>query len=99
MSFFSFLETIPTISSTVLKHFTGGSPKKSWGIRFHLAVAMIKADDRFAKMPIEQFQKEFDKIFMVKTPSNITINYVILEEEYRQKSKTHLEKILKKYDD
>ncbi|CAG8830854.1 6534_t:CDS:1, partial [Racocetra persica] len=103
MSFFSFLESIPTISSTVLKHFTEGPPKKSWNLKFHLAVSMTKRGFNCANKPIEQYQKEFDKafskIFMVQTPPNLTIKDVILDEEYRQKSKTHLEKILKQYDD
>ncbi|CAG8565788.1 14413_t:CDS:2 [Cetraspora pellucida] len=99
MSFFSFFEHIPTISSTVLKHYTEGPPKKSWDLKFHLAIALIKGNDRFSKTPIEQSQKEFEKHFALKTPPNITIKGVILDDEYRQKSKTYLEKILKPYDD
>ncbi|CAG8704831.1 33626_t:CDS:2, partial [Racocetra persica] len=99
MSFFSFLESIPTISSTVFKHFTEGPPKKSWDLRFHLTIAMINANIRFSKTPIEQSQKEFNESFMGKPPPNIILKDVILDEEYRQKSKTHLEKILKHYDD
>ncbi|CAG8825051.1 5499_t:CDS:1, partial [Racocetra persica] len=99
MSFFSFFESISTISSTVLKHFTEGPPKKSWDLKFHLTMAMIiKGNDRLSKTPIEQIQKEYGK-HTVKIPPNITIKDVILDEEYRQKSKTHLEKILKQYDD
>ncbi|CAG8646926.1 19680_t:CDS:2, partial [Racocetra persica] len=99
MSFLSFLEYIPTISSTLFKHFIEGPPKKSWDLKFHLAIAMIKGNNRFSKMPIEQIRKELDKHFIGKTPPNITLKDVILDEEYRQKSKTHLEKILKQYDD
>ncbi|KAF0516123.1 alpha/beta-hydrolase [Gigaspora margarita] len=99
MSFFSFLGFIPTISSTVFKHYTEGPPKKSWDLKFHLTIAMIKGSDLFSKIPIEQAQEQFDKYNMVKTPPNITIKDVILDEEYRQKSQTYLEKILKQYDD
>ncbi|CAG8832988.1 31947_t:CDS:2 [Gigaspora margarita] len=99
MSFFSFLGFIPTISSTVFKHYTEGPPKKSWDLKFHLTIATIKGSDLFSKIPIEQAQEQFDKYNMVKTPPNITIKDVILDEEYRQKSQTYLEKILKQYDD
>ncbi|CAG8845433.1 2223_t:CDS:1, partial [Racocetra persica] len=65
MSFlYSFLETIPTISSTVLNHFTEGPPKKSWDLKFHLAVSMVKSDITFGKKSIEQYQKDFDNFFM-----------------------------------
>ncbi|CAG8479981.1 23037_t:CDS:2 [Cetraspora pellucida] len=99
MSFFSLLEYIPSISSIVLKHYTKGPPKKSWDLKLHLAIAMIKGDNRMSKLSIEQTQKEFEKYFMFKAPPHITIKEVILDEEYRQKSKAHLEKILKPYDD
>ncbi|CAG8742737.1 12043_t:CDS:2, partial [Cetraspora pellucida] len=74
-------------------------PKKSWDLRLHLAIALIKGNTRFSKIPIEQSQKEFEKSFTIKTPPNITTKDVILDDEYRQKSKTYLEKILKQYDD
>ncbi|CAG8612732.1 35036_t:CDS:2, partial [Racocetra persica] len=92
-------EYIPTIFSTVLKHYTKGPPKKSWGLKFHLTVAVTKRDNKLSKKPIERTQKEIDDYLKPKIPSNITIKNVILDEEYRQKSKTHLEKILKQYDD
>ncbi|CAG8796053.1 24594_t:CDS:2, partial [Racocetra persica] len=96
MSFFS---SIPTIFSTVLKHYTEGPPKKSWDLKFHLIMAMIKNNIRLQKRSIEQTQKEFADQFKITLPPNITIKDVILDEEYRQKSKTYLEKILKQYDD
>ncbi|CAG8483509.1 2726_t:CDS:2 [Cetraspora pellucida] len=98
MSFFSFLESIPSISSVVLKYYTEGPPKKSWDLRFHLAIAMIK-DGLASKLSIEQIQEGFDTYFKFKTYPNITIKDVILDDEYRQKSKAHLEKILKQYVD
>ncbi|CAG8768042.1 21572_t:CDS:2, partial [Racocetra persica] len=96
MSFFS---SIPTIFSTVLKHYTEGPPKKSWDLKFHLTLAVVKSDNQFSKKPIEQSRKEMEDYLKPEIPSNITIKDVILDEEYRQKSKTHLEKILKQYDD
>ncbi|CAG8812685.1 13557_t:CDS:1, partial [Racocetra persica] len=100
MSFVSFLDFIPTITSIVLKHYTEGPPKKSWNLKSHLAVAMIKDDSsRLSKVPIEKAQKAMDDAFKNKLLPNTTIKGVILDEEYRQKSKTYLEKILKQYDD
>ncbi|CAG8594043.1 17102_t:CDS:2 [Cetraspora pellucida] len=96
MSFFS---SIPTIFSTALEHYTKGPPRKSWDLKFHLLIAMIQHNMSLPLKSIEQAQKEFEKQFEAKIPPNLTIKEVLLDEEYRQKSKTHLEKILKQYDD
>ncbi|CAG8764951.1 38818_t:CDS:2, partial [Gigaspora margarita] len=89
---------IPALSSAVFKYYTEGPPKKSWDLKFHLSIALIKTNQRFLKLPFEQLQKVADK-FIIKVPSNITVKDVILDEEYRRKSITHLEKLLKQYED
>ncbi|CAG8791404.1 21285_t:CDS:2 [Gigaspora margarita] len=84
------------IFTTVLKHFTEGPPVKSWDLKFHLAVAMIKNNDDIWNLPIELVQ---NRSYEFKVPSNIIIKEVTLNERYRQKSKLHLEKGLKQYED
>ncbi|CAG8560766.1 14070_t:CDS:2, partial [Gigaspora rosea] len=89
---------IPALSSAVFKYYTEGPPKRSWDLKFHLTLALIKTNYRFMKLPVEQVQKIADK-FTIKVPSNIIVKDVILDEEYKRKSITHLEKILKQYED
>ncbi|CAG8485381.1 13152_t:CDS:2 [Gigaspora rosea] len=84
------------IFTTVLKHFTEGPPVKSWDLKFHLAVAMIKNNDSIWDLPTEGLQ---NRSYEFKVPSNIIIKEVTLNERYRQKSKLHLEKGLKQYED
>ncbi|CAG8753053.1 14463_t:CDS:2 [Cetraspora pellucida] len=96
MSFSSLVTVIP---STILKHYIEGPPIKSWDLKFHLAVSLFKSGGRLWKMPIEQTQKELSKSTKIKTPSNIVIKDVILDERYRRKSVIHLEKILNHYED
>ncbi|CAG8832616.1 10912_t:CDS:2, partial [Gigaspora margarita] len=96
--FFFLLPVIPALSSALFKYYTEGPPKKSWDLKFHLAIALFRTNSRFMKLSIEQVQKTFDKV-IIKVPFNITVKDVILDEEYRRKSITHLEKILKRYED
>ncbi|RIB18323.1 Alpha/Beta hydrolase protein [Gigaspora rosea] len=96
--FFFLLPVIPALSSAVFKYYTEGPPKRSWDLKFHLTLALIKTNYRFMKLPVEQVQKIADK-FTIKVPSNIIVKDVILDEEYKRKSITHLEKILKQYED
>ncbi|CAG8796836.1 30699_t:CDS:2, partial [Gigaspora margarita] len=86
--------------TTLLKHYTEGPPGKSWDLKFHLAVVAMKNDDSMFKLPIEESQKKYGEyVGQINDPSNIIINEVILDERYRQKSRTHLEKVLKQYED
>ncbi|CAG8714463.1 15819_t:CDS:1, partial [Dentiscutata heterogama] len=71
MAFFLLLPLIPTISSTIFKHYIEGPPKKSWDLKFHLAVTLLKNNTRFSKLPIEQLRKESVN-FIIKVPPNIT---------------------------
>ncbi|KAF0393710.1 alpha/beta-hydrolase [Gigaspora margarita] len=96
MSFSSLVTIIP---STVLKHYIEGPPIKSWDLKFHLAVKLLKSDGRLWKLPIVQAQKELIEFTKIKAPSNIIIQKVILDERYRRKSIIHLEKGLKQYED
>ncbi|KAF0429539.1 alpha/beta-hydrolase [Gigaspora margarita] len=57
---------------------------------------MIKNNDDIWNLPIELVQNRF---YEFKVPSNIIIKEVTLNERYRQKSKLHLEKGLKQYED
>ncbi|KAF0511808.1 alpha/beta-hydrolase [Gigaspora margarita] len=98
LDFFFLLPVIPVLSSALFKYYTEGPPKKSWDLKFHLAIALIRTNYRFMKLPVEQLQKAADKL-IIKVPSNITVKDVILDEEYRRKSITHLEKNLKQYED
>ncbi|CAG8470126.1 97_t:CDS:2 [Dentiscutata heterogama] len=86
--------SLSLLFTTVFKHFTEGPPVKSWSLKFHLAVAMIKYNINIWILPNEKQIEE-----PVKTPPNIIIKEVILDEQYRQKSILHLEKVLKKYED
>ncbi|CAG8771343.1 11172_t:CDS:1, partial [Dentiscutata heterogama] len=64
MAFFLLLPLIPIISSTVFKHYTEGPPKKSWDLKFHLSVTLLK-NTRILKLPIEQIRKESEN-FIIK---------------------------------
>ncbi|RIB15057.1 Alpha/Beta hydrolase protein [Gigaspora rosea] len=57
---------------------------------------MFKNNSSFWNLPIEEVQIQS---FEFKVPSNIIIKEVTLNELYRQKSKSHLEKVLKQYED
>ncbi|KAF0511809.1 alpha/beta-hydrolase [Gigaspora margarita] len=96
--FFFLLSVIPALSSALFKYYTEGPPKKSWDLKFHLAIALFRTNSRYLKLSVEQIQKTVDKV-IIKVPFNITVKDVILDEEYRRKSITHLEKILKQYED
>ncbi|CAG8721797.1 4231_t:CDS:2, partial [Gigaspora rosea] len=75
-------------------------PGKSWDLKFHLTVAAMKNDDSIFKLPIEESQKKYGEyVGQINDPSNVVIKEVILDERYRQKSRTHLEKVLKQYED
>ncbi|CAG8547933.1 15158_t:CDS:2 [Gigaspora rosea] len=87
---------LSSLFTTVLKHFIEGPPVKSWDLKFHLAASMIKNNSSFWNLPIEEVQIQS---FEFKVPSNIIIKEVTLNELYRQKSKSHLEKVLKQYED
>ncbi|KAF0432756.1 alpha/beta-hydrolase [Gigaspora margarita] len=92
--------SLPLLFTTLLKHYTEGPPGKSWDLKFHLTVAAMKNDDSIFKLPIEESQKKYGEyVGQVNDPSNIVIKEVILDERYRQKSRTHLEKVLKQYED
>ncbi|CAG8797933.1 38135_t:CDS:2, partial [Gigaspora margarita] len=71
-------------------------PVKSWDLKFHLAVSMFKNNKSFSSLPIDEAQIQS---FEFKVPSNIIIKEVTLNEQYRQKCKSHLEKVLKQYED
>ncbi|CAG8797541.1 8270_t:CDS:2, partial [Dentiscutata erythropus] len=73
-------------------------PVKSWELEFHSMVAAIK-NGNISDLPIEQAQKQFIEANKIEVPSNIIIEQVILDERYRQESRKHLEKGLKKYED
>ncbi|CAG8765240.1 3583_t:CDS:2, partial [Gigaspora rosea] len=71
-------------------------PVKSWNLMFHLVVSYVKNTTSFTSLPVPEAEiQSFD----FKVPSNIIIKEVTLNEQYRQKSKSHLEKILKQYED
>ncbi|KAF0455197.1 alpha/beta-hydrolase [Gigaspora margarita] len=57
---------------------------------------MFKNNKSFSSLPIDEAQIQS---FEFKVPSNIIIKEVTLNEQYRQKSKSHLEKVLKQYED
>ncbi|CAG8688159.1 2362_t:CDS:2 [Dentiscutata erythropus] len=73
-------------------------PVKSWDLEFHSIVAAFKKSGLW-ELPIEQAQKQFVESSKIEVPSNIIIDQVILDERYRQESRKHLEKGLKKYED
>ncbi|CAG8769322.1 11537_t:CDS:2 [Dentiscutata erythropus] len=86
--------SLSILFTTVFKHFTEGPPVKSWSLKFHLGVAMIKYNPNIWNLP-----NETRKVEPMKAPPNIIVKEVILDEQYRQKSISHLEKVLKKYED
>ncbi|RIB19220.1 Alpha/Beta hydrolase protein [Gigaspora rosea] len=72
---------------------------KSWDLKFQLAMEAIKSFEELSKLPIEQAQELFIQSTKIKVPSNIIVKKVTLNERYRQKSRNHLEKGLKQFED
>ncbi|RIB19221.1 hypothetical protein C2G38_2036236 [Gigaspora rosea] len=72
---------------------------KSWDLKFQLAMEAIKNFEELSKLPIEQAQEIFIQSTKIKVPSNIIVKKVTLNERYRQKSRNHLEKGLKQFED
>ncbi|CAG8645683.1 20105_t:CDS:2 [Gigaspora margarita] len=72
---------------------------KSWDLKFQLAMEAIKSFEELSKLPIEQAQELFIQSTKIKVPSNIIVKKVTLDERYRQKSRNHLEKGLKQFED
>ncbi|KAF0439332.1 alpha/beta-hydrolase [Gigaspora margarita] len=92
--------SLSLLLTTILKHYTEGPPGKSWDLKFHLSVAALKNNDGMQKLPIEEARKQFDQyIGQIKSPSNVVVKEVVLDERYRQKSRIYLEKGLKQYED
>ncbi|CAG8744370.1 3401_t:CDS:2, partial [Racocetra persica] len=75
-------------------------PVKSWDLKFHIAVTTIRNHINIEKFITDRTQSQSIESTRFNTvPSNIIIKEVILDELYRQKSRIHLEKVLKQYED
>src|SRR6266542_3806016 len=97
MSSLMFIKFIPSIISTIFKHFIYGPPQPSWDLRIHLKVVMTQLMISLSFTGrIEDYQGNTSKLDF-KIPPDMKVNEITIPHECRINAQAYIEKLVKPY--